>query len=65
MPIGAYAQVDGEVMTISAVVIRPDGADGVRDRWQGPAEAGEAGARELAEWMLARGADKILREIAG
>lgn len=60
LPVGAYAVEDGDRLSLIAVVADPEGHGLVRDRWQGPPEAAEAGARELAEWLRASGADTIL-----
>ena len=53
-------------MSVVGVVADPTAQTQViRDRWQGPVEAGEAGAHELAQWMLAQGAEDILKKLDG
>lgn len=63
VPIGAYAQLDGGVMTLRGMVGSVDGASVIEDRTDGPAAEGETLGRELAERLLARGADAILRDV--
>jgi len=64
MPIGAYAELDGDQLQVTAVVASPDGAREARATAVGtradPREAGEAAATEL----LARGAGEILAAVA-
>ncbi len=63
MPIGAYAEVDGETITLQCVVISPDGTSAARTVTRGamaaPAEVGFEAATEL----LARGAAEILARV--
>lgn len=60
VPIGAYAEVQGEQLVLNALVATPDGHELIRDVITGSAaEAGTLGAA-LAEQMLARGASKLL-----
>jgi len=59
VPIGAHAQVDGDVLHLMAVVATPDGARVMRDRASGR-DAVELG-KELGERMLTAGAGDILR----
>ena len=60
MPIGAYATVDGETMTLTAIVIALDGSREVRATVTGSVrEPGAVGIR-VADSLLARGADTIL-----
>jgi hydroxymethylbilane synthase len=65
VPVGAYAEVSGGALSLRAVVVSPDGAQAVRDQIRGaPAEADELG-RELAERLLASGAEAILAAVYG
>lgn len=63
VPLAAYAQVDGDMLTVDALVAEPDGTRIVRSHKVGKAneavEVGEAAAREL----LAQGADAILARL--
>ncbi len=62
MPIGAYATVEGETMTLAAVVIALDGSREVRATSAGSVrEPREVGIR-VADSLLARGADTILAD---
>jgi hydroxymethylbilane synthase len=60
MPIGAYADIEGDRMRLNAIVISLDGARAVR----ADAEGGVAGAESLgeavADQLLAEGASDIL-----
>jgi hydroxymethylbilane synthase len=63
VPIGAYAAIDSRELWLRAMVGRPDGSEILRDLRAGsrsePAELG----REVAERLLQRGADKILKDV--
>jgi len=62
MPIGAYATVTGETMTLEAIVIALDGSREVRASDSGSVrEPGVLGIR-VADSLLARGADTILAD---
>jgi hydroxymethylbilane synthase len=61
LPLGALAQVtDGEVR-LTAVVLRPDGSGTVRA--ESAADAPESAAREVADALMAQGAEEILQEL--
>ncbi len=65
VPIAAHATLAGEQLVLEGLVASVDGKTVFRDRLQGRSEeAYEIGVR-LAELLLARGADKVLREIYG
>lgn len=65
VPIAAHARLSGESLSLEGLVASVDGKTVLRDRVQGPSrEAGALGV-QLAERLLARGGDKILREIYG
>jgi len=59
LPLGAYAEVDGDAVRLVAVVIRPDGSGLLRA--EARADAPEAAAASAAEELLAGGAAGILR----
>ena len=65
VPIGAYATVAGDRLSLQAVVVSPDGVQLVRDRSEGPAADAERIGRELGEALLAAGADSILESVYG
>jgi len=63
VPIGAFAELDERGMRLRGIVGSIDGSSVIEDDVSGPADEGEALGRELAERLLARGADTILREV--
>jgi len=60
MPIGAFASVAGDTMTMKCIVISPDGARAARAEVSGPSEHAARIGVEAAERLLAAGADEIL-----
>ena len=65
VPIAAHATIGGETLSMSALVAGVNGRRLVRDSIQGPVtEAHKLGIR-LAERLLGRGGDEILKEIYG
>lgn len=63
VPLGGYATLSGETLTLRAFVARPDGSRLIRDELHGaPAEA-EALGEEMARRLLANGAREILVEL--
>lgn len=62
MPIGAFARVDGETISMSAVVIALDGSREVRASLVGSVREPEALGVLVADSLLARGADTILAD---
>lgn len=62
MPIGAYAQVDGDTVHLAAIVIALDGTRQVRVTESGPVSQPETIGVTVADALLARGADTILAE---
>jgi hydroxymethylbilane synthase len=60
VPIGAAAAVHGDVLTLRAAVLSPDGARRVADEAAGPAAEAEAVGEQLAGALLARGARELL-----
>ncbi len=63
VPVGAYAEVADDQLHLRGLVASLDGTHLVRDEIMGPAEAGRELGTELAERLLAAGADAILEEI--
>ncbi len=63
VPIAGHAVLTGEGIRLEGLVGRPDGSELIRgSRSATPGDAAEAG-RALADELLSRGADRILREI--
>ena len=65
VPIGAHATVDGEALSLKAMVIAPAGGKPVRGSAAGAAGEAERIGRELGEELLSRGAAEILEEVYG
>ncbi len=65
VPIAAYATVNGTGVRLEGLVASVDGKDMVRDAVEGTAEHADELGRQLAERLLARGGDKILKAIYG
>ena len=63
VPIGSYAELEGDKLWLRGLVGRPDGSQIICDEITGLASQGEALGAELAKRLLARGADKILDEV--
>lgn len=63
MPIGAYAEVANTSLSITGIVVSPDGARAARATMSGATAASEALGVQLAERLLAEGAGEILAEV--
>ena len=63
VPIGAYAQLHGNLLTIQALVGALDGETIIQRQITGLRDDAEKLGRTIAEQLLAAGADKILAEI--
>lgn len=62
VPIGAYGQLEGELLTLTGAVISLNGQTALRHSVTGPAaDARQLGTR-LAELLIERGAEKILQQ---
>ena len=61
VPLGAWARVEQGELILDACILSVDGTEYLRLRTTGPPQNAEALGRELAQAMLAAGADKILR----
>ena len=63
VPIGAHAVVTNGSVSVTGLVISPDGAELVKDRMSGPrADAAAIGAK-LAQQLLSQGASAILEKV--
>ncbi len=63
VPIGAYARVEGNTLTLSSMVGALDGKKVFRMKKTGPRDKAEDIGRTLAEELKRAGADQILQEI--
>ena len=63
VPIGAYAELQGDQLWLRGLVGRPDGSEVIYEEMTGLATQGKAMGAEMAKRLLARGADKILAEV--
>ncbi len=63
VPIGAYATVNGDQITLTGLVGSLDGTQIIKDQINGPTGQGEELGEKLAQQLLAQGADKILKEV--
>ena len=64
VPLAAYAQVDNDSMTVYTAVVHPDGAPMMRERYSGAKQEASLGVN-LADTLLSRGADKIMKSVNG
>ena len=63
VPIAGYSVLEGDQIYLRGLVGRPDGSEVVRDEIRGPAAKAEELGVELAEKLLAQGAETILKEL--
>ena len=63
VPIGAYAELQGDQLWLRGLVGRPDGSEVIYEEMTGLATQGKEMGAEMAKRLLARGADKILAEV--
>lgn len=63
VPIGAYAELQGEQLHLQGLVGRPDGTEVIQGEISGHRDAAEQLGTELAEYLLARGAGEILAAV--
>lgn len=63
VPIGSYAEIDGDQIWLRALVGAPDGSQMVRGERRGNTADAESMGVELAEELLANGAREILQEV--
>ncbi|HWU82875.1 MAG TPA: hydroxymethylbilane synthase, partial [Methylophilaceae bacterium] len=64
VPLGAYAEKHGERLHMTGFVASVDGREFLRESIAGDADAPEALGQQLADQLLARGADRILAALA-
>ena len=65
VPIAGHAVLTDDQLSLEGLVASVDGKTIIRDRIHGTSRDAEALGVQLADRLLARGADKILREIYG
>lgn len=63
VPIGAFAELDGNDIVLRGLVGRPDGSEIIEGDIRGHRDDAEALGTELAEFLLSRGAGKILADV--
>ncbi|OZI24268.1 hydroxymethylbilane synthase [Bordetella genomosp. 7] len=63
VPLAAYAQLQGDVLTLRALVAQPDGTRVIRCQHAGPVEQALAIGQAAAQDLLANGADAILTQL--
>jgi len=63
VPIGGFAELDGDKLSMRAFVGSPDGKELVEGTVEGPAADAEKMGIELADDLLSRGAKEILAEV--
>ena len=59
-PVATYARLDGDAMTVTALVALPDGSEHIRDSVSGAAQDAEALGERLAGRLLEQGAAALL-----
>jgi hydroxymethylbilane synthase len=65
VPVAAHAALEGELLRVRALVASIDGSRIVRAERTGPRAGARALGEAVAEELLSRGADRILREAEG
>ena len=65
VPIAGYAILENDEVWLRGLVGRPDGTNTLYAEKRGPAAEAEAIGLEVAEMLLAQGADKILADVYG
>ncbi len=63
VPIGSYAEIEGDTISLRGLVGSLDGKTIIRDSIEGPVSNAEALGAELANKLLAQGADVILKAV--
>lgn len=64
VPLAAFAQIDGAMLQLRALVAEPDGSAIVRSQASGPVAAAEQLGEQVAHDLLAKGARAILAKLA-
>ena len=65
LPVAAYAEISGEVLSLMALVGYPDGSKVVKNKISGAVEQGEKLGSDLGERLLQQGALEILADMMG
>ncbi len=60
VPLAAYAELDGDRLSLTGLVARPDGMQVLREHIEGPRAAAESLGLNLARTLLDRGAEALL-----
>ena len=63
VPIAAYAELEGDQIYLRGLVGQPDGSETLRAEIRGSSEQAHELGVELAQQLLARGADRILASL--
>ncbi|WP_090658471.1 hydroxymethylbilane synthase [Nitrosomonas marina] len=63
IPLGAFAEIENNQLKLRGFVASPDGTQFVRDTVSGNLESGEDMGKNMAQNLIAQGADKILAAI--
>jgi hydroxymethylbilane synthase len=63
VPIAGYAELEGDELWLRGLVGQPDGSEIIRGEIRGPRAEAEALGVTLADDLLGRGADRILKEL--
>jgi hydroxymethylbilane synthase len=63
VPLAAFAQIQADVLTVRALVARPDGSRVVRSQVSGPVAQAERLGEQAAAELLEQGARDILASI--
>jgi hydroxymethylbilane synthase len=63
-PVATHAVIQGETMTVTALVAMPDGSESIRDAVEGPVHDAEQLGVDLANRLLASGAGELLAAVS-
>jgi hydroxymethylbilane synthase len=63
-PVATYATIDGDQLTLTALVALPDGSRSLRESLDGPADDAESIGGRLAATLLEKGAAELLEQAA-
>lgn len=64
VPIGSYSELEGDQLWLRALVGEPDGSEIIRGEIRGPRQQAEQLGTQLAQQLLADGAEAILTKLA-
>jgi hydroxymethylbilane synthase len=65
VPIAAHARIDGQAIVLEALIGHPSGSPLLRERGEGSLDDPEAVGAAVGARLIARGADRLLRDAAG